>query len=159
MNINSKMIKLKKNNKQAIQQDKKMQQIHKQLKKDLQFIQEKMKIYYNLQHENISTFKTRQKIYLLQENFKTKQFCEKLNYQKMRAFKIKQQIRSITFELELSEHSKAHLIVHITLLKSASDQAKLMKIMNIKEYENQNYVVKKILEKNQINRTDHYLVK
>ena len=55
-----------------IQQDKKMQQIHEQLKKNLQFVHEKMKIYYNLQYENIFTFKTRQKIYLLQENFKTK---------------------------------------------------------------------------------------
>src|SRR5436190_17796189 len=118
-----------------------------------------MKIYYNLQHENIFTFKIEQKIYLSQENFKTKQFCEKLNYQKMKAFKIKQQIRSVTFELELSEHFKAHLIVHVTLLKSASDQAKLAKIMNVKEYENQDYVVKKILEKNQINRINHYFVK
>ena len=31
--------------------------------------------------------------------------------------------------------------------------------MNIEEYENQNYVVKKILEKNQIDETDYYLVK
>ena len=65
----------------------------------------------------------------------------------------------MTFELELSEHSKAHLIVHTALLKSASDKAKLTKIMNVKKYENQNYVVKKILKKNQINRTNHYLVK
>jgi len=65
----------------------------------------------------------------------------------------------VTFELELSEHSKAHFIVHAALLKSASDKAKLVKIMNVKKYENQNYVVKKILEKNQINETDHYLVK
>ena len=65
----------------------------------------------------------------------------------MRVFKIKQQIRSMTFELELSEHSKAHFIVHAALLKSASDKAKLTKIMNIEEYENQNYIVEKILEK------------
>src|SRR6266480_5457914 len=118
-----------------------------------------MKIYYNLQHENIFICKTEQKIYLSQENFKTKQFCEKLNYQKMRAFKIKQQTESVTFKLELSEHSKTHLIVHVTLLKSASDNTKLARIMNVEEYKNQNYVVKRILEKNQINKTNHYLVK
>ena len=77
----------------------------------------------------------------------------------MRAFKVKQQTELMTFELELSKHFKAHFIVHVTLLKPASDKAKLVKIMNIKKYENQNYVVKKILEKNQINKTDHYLVK
>ena len=65
----------------------------------------------------------------------------------------------MTFELKLSEHSKAHLIVHTALLKSASDKAKLVKIMNIKKYENQNYVVEKILKKDQINKTNHYFVK
>ena len=63
------------------------------------------------------------------------------------------------FELELSEHSKTHLIIHVMLLKSASDNVKLAKIMNIKEYENQNYVIKKILEKDQIDETDYYLIK
>ena len=49
-----------------------MQQIYKQLKRDLQFIHERMKIYYNLWHENIFIFRMKQKIYLSQENFKTK---------------------------------------------------------------------------------------
>ena len=118
-----------------------------------------MKIYYNLWHENISIFKTEQKIYLSWENFKTKQLCEKFNYQKMRAFKIKQQTESVTFELELSKHFKAHLIVHAALMKSASNNTRLVRIMNIKKYENQNYVVEKILKKNQINKTDYYFVK
>ena len=65
----------------------------------------------------------------------------------MRAFKIKQQTESMTFELKLSKHSKAHLIVHITLLESASENTKLMKIMNVEEYKNQNYIVEKILIK------------
>ena len=59
MQINNEMIKFKKNNKTAIQQNKKMQQIHEQLKKNLQFVCKKMKIYYNLQHENIFIFKMR----------------------------------------------------------------------------------------------------
>ena len=77
----------------------------------------------------------------------------------MRAFKVKQQTESVTFELELSEHFKAHLIIHAALLKSASDKAKLMKIMNIKKYENQDYIVERILEKDQIDEIDHYFVK
>jgi len=68
-------------------------------------------------------------------------------------------MKSVTFELELFKHSKTHLIVHTALLKSASDKVRFMKIMNVEEYENQNYVVKKILKKDQINETDHYLVK
>ena len=72
MKINDEMIKSKKNNEIAIQQDKKMWQIHKQLWKNLQFVHKKMRVYYNLWHENIFTYRTEQKIYLTQENFKTK---------------------------------------------------------------------------------------
>ena len=77
----------------------------------------------------------------------------------MKAFKIKQQTKLMTFELKLLKYFKTHFIIYIVLLKSASDNAKIMKIMNIKEYENQNYVVKKMLEKNQIDEINHYLVK
>ena len=68
-------------------------------------------------------------------------------------------MKLVTFKLELFKHSKTHLIVHITLLESASDNTKLAKIMNIKKYKNQNYVVEKILEKNQIDETNYYLIK
>ena len=65
----------------------------------------------------------------------------------------------MTFELELLKHFKAHLIVHAALLESALNNVKIVKIMNVEKYENQNYVVKKILKKNQIDEIDHYLVK
>ena len=93
-------------------------------------------------------FRMKQKIYLSCENFKTKQFSEKLDYQKMRIFKIKKQTESVIFELELLKHSKAHLIIHAVLLKSASDNAKIVKIINVKKYENQDYIIERILAKN-----------
>jgi len=40
-----------------------------------------------------------------------------------------------------------------------SDNVKIAKIMNVEEYENQNYGVEKILAKNQINKINYYLVK
>src|SRR5947207_963424 len=104
-------------------------------------------------------FRMRQKIYLSCENFKIKQLSKKLDYQKMKAFKIKQQMRLVTFELKLSKYSKTHLIVHAALLKSASESTKLVKIMNVEKYKNQNYVIEKILMKNCINKINYYLVK
>ena len=65
----------------------------------------------------------------------------------------------MTFELELSKHSKTYFIIHIALIKSASENVKLAKIMNVEEYENQDYIVERILEKNQIDEINHYLVK
>ena len=75
----------------------------------------------------------------------------------MRAFKIKQQTESVTFKLKLSKHFRAYLIIHIILLKSASDNAKLVKIMNVEEYKN--YIIERILERDQINEIDYYLIK
>ncbi len=65
----------------------------------------------------------------------------------------------MTFELELSKYSKTHFIIHIILLESASENTKLVRIINVEEYENQNYTVERILERDQINEIDHYLVK
>ena len=63
------------------------------------------------------------------------------------------------FKLKLFKHSKTYFIVYIVLMKSASDNAKITKIMNAEKYENQNYVVEKILAKNQIDEINHYLMK
>ena len=68
-------------------------------------------------------------------------------------------MRLIIFELELFKYFKTYLIIHAALLESASENAKLAKIINIKKYKNQNYVVKKILEKNQIEKINYYFVK
>ena len=65
----------------------------------------------------------------------------------------------MTFELKLLKYFKTHFIIHIILLESASENAKLAKIMNVKKYENQDYAVERILAKNQINRINHYLIK
>ena len=53
------------------------------------------------------------------------------------------------FELKLFKYFKTYFIIHIILIKSASENTKLMKIINIKKYKNQNYIIEKILEKNQ----------
>ena len=65
----------------------------------------------------------------------------------------------MTFKLELFKHFKTHLIIHAALLESASDNTKLVKIMNVEEYEDQDYIIEKILERDQINEINHYLVK
>ena len=68
-------------------------------------------------------------------------------------------MKSVTFKIELSEHSKAHLIIQITLLELTSENTRIVKIINVKEYENQDYIIERILAKDQINRIDYYLVK
>ena len=137
----------------------KQQQVYKQLQMNLKFIRKKMKIYYNLQHENISNYKKRQKVYLSWDNLQTKQSCEKLDFKQLEAFRIKKQHESVTFELELFKEMKIHSIFHTALIKSASDSTSIAKIMNVKEYKDQDYDIEKILMQEEIDEKTHYLVK
>ena len=65
----------------------------------------------------------------------------------------------MTLKLKLFKHFKIYFIIHVILLKSASENTKLTKIINVEKYKNQNYIIKKILEKNQINKINHYFIK
>ena len=64
--------------------------------------------------------KKRSKIYLLQENIEMTRPSNKLNYVKIRSFKIIRNIKNISFELKLSESMwQKHSVFHISLLKLA----------------------------------------
>ena len=123
------------------------------------FIREKMKIYYNLWHENILNYKKRQKVYLSWDNLQTKRSCEKLDFKWLEAFRIKKQHESMTFELELLKETRIHSIFHAALIESASDNALIAKIMNIEEYKDQDYDIESILVQEEINEETHYLIK
>ena len=58
-------------------------------------------------------------IYLLTKNLKTKKINKKLNHMKIDLFFIKQQKKSVNYELNLFSNIKIHLIFHVSLLKSA----------------------------------------
>ena len=62
-------------------------------------------------------FRERGIIYLLKINIKTKRKSNKLDFKKLRLFKIKKQLELITFRLELLIKIKIYLIFYITLLK------------------------------------------
>ena len=56
-------------------------------------------------------------IYLLRKNIKTKWLSDKLNYMKLRPFKIKKKLRPVTFRLIMPKGMRIYLIFHISLLK------------------------------------------
>ena len=64
-------------------------------------------------------------IYLLTKNLKTKKINKKLNHMKIDLFFIKQQKKSVNYELNLFSNIKIHLIFHVSLLKSADQNTSL----------------------------------
>jgi hypothetical protein len=76
------------------------------------------------------------KAYLFIRNIQTKRPSKKLNYKKIKSFKIKKSIKNISFELNLSKIIKIYLIFYISFFKLADARAPIAKILknNIKEF-------------------------
>jgi hypothetical protein len=59
------------------------------------------------------------KVYLFQKNVKIKRLSDKLNYKKLRLFKINKKIEFMNYKLKLLKNIKIYLIFHISFLKLA----------------------------------------
>ena len=94
-------------------------------------------------------------MYLLTKNLKTKKINKKLNYMKIDSFFVKQQKKSINYELNLFSNIRIHSIFHISLLKSADQNTFIQNIFHF-QYEKKNEnEIKTILTQND----QRYLIK
>jgi hypothetical protein len=78
-----------------------------------------MTLYANKSRLEKSRFQRENLIYLLRRNIKIIKPSDKLDSKKIGPFKIKRNIRDISFEFKLSLIIKIYLIFHILLLESA----------------------------------------
>jgi hypothetical protein len=78
-----------------------------------------MTLYANKSKLGKPRFRKRNLIYLLRRNIKIIRPSDKLDLKKIDLFKVKRNIRDISFELKLSLIIKIYLIFHISLLESA----------------------------------------
>ena len=101
----------------------------------------------------------RQKIYLLRKNLKTKRQSNKLNFKKLKSYKVLEKTESVNFKLKLSQSSKVHSVFHTAVLESAPDEVSEINIMNAEEYEDQDYEVEKVLVIRKLKEHEEYLVK
>jgi len=131
----------------ATLQIKQLQLLQKELQKNIQFLSKRMILYANKRKDKESTFKERNKAYLLKWNIKTKKLSNKLNHTKLEFYKILKIKELINYKLNLSTFMKIHLIFHICLLKFANAntliQTKSSKIDS--ESQNIKYKVENIL--------------
>jgi hypothetical protein len=134
----------------------KIKTLHKNLQLDINFINEKIRYYYDLRRQKASDFKKRKKVYLLQRHIKTKRSSKKLDHKKLGPFKILKKIGTLNYKLQLPTTIRIHPVFHVSLLEKANQNARQAKIeIDGKE----EYEVKKILEEALIKEGKHYLVK
>ena len=72
-----------------------------------------MILYANKKRDRESTFKKRDKVYLLRWNVKMKRSSNKLNHMKLESFEILEEKRSINYEFELKTLKKSCKFVQI----------------------------------------------
>ena len=66
------------------------------------------------------------KVYLLTKNFKSKRLNKKLNYIRIRLFKIISKVIKINYKLDLLPKIKIHLVYYIAILKPVYKNYKLL---------------------------------
>ena len=80
---------------------KELYKMYQELKTDIEFLAYRSAFYYNKYYAEASMLKKRNKVYLLQKNIEITRSSSKLNYVKIRFFKIIRNIRKVSFKLKL----------------------------------------------------------
>jgi hypothetical protein len=77
-------------------------------------------MYYNKSKFERPRFRERDLVYLLRRNIKITRPSDKLDYKKFGPFKVKRNIKNISYKLHLSLTIRIHPIFYISLLESAN---------------------------------------
>jgi len=86
----------------------------------MQFVTKKIRIYYNKTRFKNITLKKGNKVYLFIRNIAIKKPSKKLNYKKIRPFKIRRNIKGINFKFDLLKTIKIYPVFHALLFKPAN---------------------------------------
>ena len=89
-------------------------------------VQEYIKRYYNQKVSKGLDFKEGDKVYLFTKNFKSKQPSKKLDYIKIRPFKIISKVMKVLYRLDLLLKIKIYPVYYIAILELAYGNYELL---------------------------------
>jgi len=82
--------------------------LYKNLYKIAKLVQERMRKYYNLKKSKGLNLKEGNKVWLLHKNFKSRRPSKKLDYVKIKPFKIARKISEVIYKLDLLTKMKIY---------------------------------------------------
>jgi hypothetical protein len=97
----------------------KLKNLYQKLSRDIEWINQRMTLYANRSRLGEPRLRERDLVYLLRRNVKIIRPNDKLDLKKIGPFKVKRNIRDISFEFKLLPIIKIYLIFHISLLEPA----------------------------------------
>ena len=138
-----------------------LQLLHKELQKNIRFLNKRSALYVNKKRDKSFILKKKNTVYLLRRNIKTKKLSNKLDHIKLKSFKILKSKKSINFKLNLSTLMRIHSIFHIFLLKPADSNTFIQTKTSEIDSESQNveYEVENILNQQKVQDQPRYLIK
>jgi len=110
------------------------------------------------QTTEIKPFVVEERVYLRTNNIYVKQKSKKLNNKSIKLFKIKRNIKGLSYELDLLKKMQIHSVFHAFMLQCCNQFIPLQIIETFVESDKE-YQVKSILEKQMISRKAHYLIR
>jgi len=99
-----------------------------------------------------------EKVYLKTNNIYVKWRSKKLNNKSIKLFKVKRNIKRLSYELDLLKKMQIHSVFHVFMLQCCNQFISLQTIKTSVKPDEE-YQVENILEKRMISRKTHYLVK
>ncbi len=110
------------------------------------------------QTTEVKPFVVEERVYLRTNNIHVKQRSKKLNNKSIKPFKIKRNIKGLSYKLDLLKKMWIHSVFHAFMLQCCNQFIPLQIIETSVEL-NEKYHVENILEKQMISGKAHYLVK
>jgi len=99
-----------------------------------------------------------ERVYLRTNNIHVKQRSKKLNNKSIEPFKIKRNIKELSYKLDLLKKMQIHPVFHASMLQCCNQFIPLQIIETFVEPDKE-YQVENILEKRMISGKTHYLIK
>ena len=137
-----------------------LKQLHLQLSRDIEFLNLRMKYYYDQSRQEAPDFKRGEKVYLLRRNIRTRRPSAKLDHLKLGPFEIDEKLGPVNYRLKLPDSMRRiHATFHVSLLEKAPQNAEIATNVEIEEETENEYEVEEILATERISGQPHYLVK
>jgi len=99
-----------------------------------------------------------ERVYLRTDNIHLKRRSKKLNNKSIEPFKIKRNIKGLSYKLDLLKRMQIHPVFHASMLQCCNQFIPLQTTETSVEL-NKEYQVENILEKRMINEKAHYLIR
>ena len=89
------------------------------------FLAKRIAKFVNKERSKGLDFKERGIAYLLRRNIKTRRLSDKLDYKKLRLFKIKKKLELVTYKLVLPKDIRIYSVFYIVLLEKVSTNVEI----------------------------------